>query len=193
MNPWFVTLGINKCILGLTSTIRSERLLIWALKYAAFSNGLLGLMSSMSQSSSHSKYISSELWGWERNILERTMLSLPYTRLQRSGLSTLKCFRLLSWTAFMLSAWPVRRGFSTSAPQKDPRREADYSDNGHLRTSMSSSCVKCLVSSSFCGYRLHVCSITMTICLTGNLWNMNSASIRWANLQITEWKKGKSE
>lgn len=104
-------------------------------------------MSSMSQSSSHSIYRQWTLRVRKKYFGSYYALS-PLRRLQRSGLSTLKCFRLLSWTAFMLSAWPVWRGFSTSAPQKDPRREADYSDNGHLRTSMSSSCVKCLVSSS---------------------------------------------
>lgn len=81
-------------------------------------------MSSMSQSSSHSKYIGSELWGSEINILEHTMLSLPYAGYKgvdyllwnASDLAVLNCIHAFSLTClerflhFCTTKRPPQRG-----------------------------------------------------------------------------------
>lgn len=67
--------------------------LIRRLKYAALIQ-LLGLMSTMSPSNSNSEYIGGDLWGAERRYFWTFYPRSPLRRLQRSGLSALKCFRL---------------------------------------------------------------------------------------------------
>lgn len=102
--------------------------LIRRYKYAALiQHGLLGLMSTMSPSNSNSEYIGGDLWGAERRYFSTYYPLAPLRRLQRSGLSALKWFRL--------GCPELQSCFQPDLFGKVPPL-VHYSENGRLRTSL---------------------------------------------------------